>query len=227
MFILSDTSDYLGVLAIAAGCGLIGGFVYELLQTRRRGTGRIELPGRVGRSLYFDLGFVASIIVGGVAAVAVLYVFPPRLDLAVTASDGTTTVTGQYDLIKLIAISLIAGSAGASILAALQGRVLNAVNAQQVINTQAQAKTALKSMADRAVAEAKGSIAEALAEAPPEPFGAGVAAEPPSAGPQGAGLQEATDRISANLQARLDQHAQELGQLIESGAQPVLDDKTE
>jgi hypothetical protein len=224
MFILSDTSDYLGVLAIAAGCGLVGGFVYELLQTRRRGTGRIELPGRVGRSQYFDLGFFASIIVGGVAAVAVLYVFPPRLDLAVTGSDGHTTVTGQYDLIKLIAISLIAGSAGAGILAGLQGRVLNAVNAQQVINTQEQAKTALKSMADRAVAEAKRSVAEELAQVPAVPaesFRAGVGAEPPAP----AAPSEVADRITANLQARMDQHAQELGRLIESGSRPVLNDQ--
>jgi hypothetical protein len=223
MFILSDTSDYLGVLAIAAGCGLVGGFVYELLQTRRRGTGRIELPGRVGRSQYFDLGFFASIIVGGVAAVAVLYVFPPRLDLAVTGSDGHTTVTGQYDLIKLIAISLIAGSAGAGILAGLQGRVLNAVNAQQVINTQEQAKTALKSMADRAVAEAKSSVAEELAQVPAESFRAGVGAEPTAA----AVPTDVAERITANLQARMDQHAQELGRLIESGSRPVLDDKGE
>jgi hypothetical protein len=223
MFILSDTSDYLGVLAVATGCGLIGGFVYELLQTRRRGTGRIELPGRVGRSQYLDLGFIASIIVGGVAAVAVLYVFPPRLDLAVTGSDGHTTVTGQYDLIKLIAISLIAGSAGAGILAGLQGRVLNAVNAQQVINTQEQAKTALKSMADRAVAEAKSSVAEELAQVPAESFRAGVSAEPTAATVP----TDVAERITANLQARMDQHAQELGRLIESGSRPVLDDKGE
>jgi hypothetical protein len=223
MFILSDTSDYLGVLAVATGCGLIGGFVYELLQTRRRGTGRIELPGRVGRSQYLDLGFIASIIVGGVAAVAVLYVFPPRLDLAVSGSDGHTTVTGQYDLIKLIAISLIAGSAGAGILAGLQGRVLNAVNAQQVINTQEQAKTALKSMADRAVAEAKSSVAEELAQVPAESFRAGVSAEPTAATVP----TDVAERITANLQARMDQHAQELGRLIESGSRPVLDDKGE
>jgi hypothetical protein len=38
---------------------------------------------------------------------------------------------------------------------------------------------------------------------------------------------DVAERITANLQARMDQHAQELGRLIESGSRPVLDDKGE
>ncbi len=98
--------------------GFLGGVVYELLSLQ----GNIELPHRylsdettpdtefriadyaVAANLY-DLGMLARIFIGGMSALAALLLVTPP------------------DIFKLIATSLVAGSAGASIFDMLRARL--------------------------------------------------------------------------------------------------------
>jgi hypothetical protein len=130
MIILETTGDYLLTVLIAAVAGLIGGLAAELLLSRDGMTGAFELPGRAKGLL--DLGGFASLVVGMVAGVAILLVLPPNATVISTADDGTSISTLSYDLLRLIATALVAGSAGGSVLTALQSRVTAAINAARV-----------------------------------------------------------------------------------------------
>jgi hypothetical protein len=154
MIVLNGWQDYTRMFALATILGVVGGLAYELMQTRRRQTGMFELPRRVGgkgRIGYFDFGGFASMIVGAVAAVAAIWVFPPEV-MVETAADGATTTTRHWDIVKLVGLSLIVGSAGASFLGALQARALAQVKTQEAAATQRVAKAQI----DTIEAEVKG-----------------------------------------------------------------------
>lgn len=125
---LKETIDYLWLFLLAAGLGAIGGLAFELMQTRLGETGLLEIPSR--RGAFRDLGFWASVLIGAIAAVASLWVFPPEVHTTV-AQGGKSTTTTEYDLIKVVGLSLIVGSAGSSFLSALQARALAKVKAQE------------------------------------------------------------------------------------------------
>jgi hypothetical protein len=127
---LKETMDYLVLFAIAASLGAIGGLGAELLQSRRGQTGLIELPHGSGSSHYRDWGVWADVVLGAIAAVAALWVFPPEVHTTVEEGGGVTSVS-QYDLIKVVGLSLIIGSAGSSVLTALQARALARVKEQE------------------------------------------------------------------------------------------------
>jgi phosphotransferase system glucose/maltose/N-acetylglucosamine-specific IIC component len=95
MIELKDWQDYLPVFALAAVLGAVGGLAYELLQSRRGQTGLIEAPHK-GPGKYWDSGWVGSVIVGAIAAVAALWVFPPEVSTTVAAAGKSSTIT-QYD----------------------------------------------------------------------------------------------------------------------------------
>lgn len=122
--------DYVLLFSMAALLGGIGGLGFELMQTRRGQTGLVERPHRPQAGNYTDWGVVANIIIGAIAAVAVLWVFPPEDKTTVTA-DGKTTITTQFDIVKLVGLSLIVGSAGSSFLSALQAKALARVKGQE------------------------------------------------------------------------------------------------
>jgi len=132
MIQLTDVSSYVRMLIVTAAMGAIGGLISELIQTRRRNTGTLELPGRLKQSRLLDLGFFASALVGAVAALAVLYFFPPDIRVELLAADGTSHTKSHYELIRLIALALIVGSAGSSFLTSMQARILAALNAQKL-----------------------------------------------------------------------------------------------
>jgi len=147
---LVDTTDFWILIATAAAFGAIGGLIYELLLPVRRRTGMIELPNIVrsgAKPRWVDLGFIASVIVGAVAAVAILFIFPPEISVTVDV-DGVSTTTKSYDLIKLVGLSLITGSAGGSFIAAMQARVLVQVKDAEAASTKAQ----LEKISEQAVA---------------------------------------------------------------------------
>ena len=97
-----------------------GGIVAELVLFQ----GRIQWPHKVrkdeaveagGLAIWnnlFDLGILARIIIGAAAAVAILLAIP------------------QNNLLLLIATSLVAGSAGTSVLRALQDRIQAAITGE-------------------------------------------------------------------------------------------------
>ena len=133
VFALDEFQDYALMFILAAALGAVGGLSYELMLTRRRETGMFERPRVIedGRAVSFwELGGFASIIVGAVSAVAALWVFPPELVIE-TAVDGVTSATRQLDLVKVVGLSVVVGSAGASFLGSLQSRALTAVKSPE------------------------------------------------------------------------------------------------
>jgi hypothetical protein len=118
MIDLPEPWNWIVMLLVAASLGAVGGLVHECLHK--------------DRSTEERLGWFAGPLVGAAAALAVLYFFPPQIPTVEVAGDGTRTTTYVYDLVKLVALSLIAGSAGGTLLTAMQARVLAQVNEQKV-----------------------------------------------------------------------------------------------
>ena len=130
-----------GILFLAFVAGGLGGLAYELITLQ----GSLELwhrltPDEVTEAFpyaqpkyMFDLGSGARIIIGGLAAVAVFFVFSPG------------------SAFELIAVAIIAGSAGTAIFRSLQDRVTSALALQEVTRTRARA------------AEIEGKVEEAAA----------------------------------------------------------------
>ena len=126
-------------ILIIAGTGAIGGFISELLIKRAGGeesTGRIEPIRRVNG--YLDLGWLASVIVGAIAAFAALWIFPPRTLAQVANEAGEVVAQGgiEYDLIKTAALALIIGTIGSAFLVTVQTRALAAAKDQQAKTTE-------------------------------------------------------------------------------------------
>jgi hypothetical protein len=90
------------------------------------------------------LGWVASVTVGAVAAVAAFYIFPP-LNLPAVSEGGKIVAQAgvQYDVVKTVALSLIVGSIGSVSLAAMQTRALALVKDQQAKTTETVASNQL------------------------------------------------------------------------------------
>jgi hypothetical protein len=122
MIDLNDLKDYVGLMILAAIVGAVGGFVGELMISRRSGSGQLEAPHKSDRGRFWDLGFFAGIIVGAAAAVAVMLLLPPA---ETVVKDGVETTS--YDLIRVVAQSLIVGSAGTSFMRALRDKVSKVV----------------------------------------------------------------------------------------------------
>lgn len=133
MVVLNGWADYTKLFVLAAVLGSIGGLTFELLQTVRGRSGLLERRGPFGKN-HYDLGYLASMIVGAVAAVAAIWVFPPEVKLTV-AANGATTTTNQFDIVKVVGLSLIIGSAGGSFLVAMQARALALVKTEQAAQT--------------------------------------------------------------------------------------------
>ncbi len=109
--------SFLIVLIVAATAGALGGLVYELLILQ----GSVERPHRLTEEevtegfpyakpkYMFDLGILARVIIGALAAVAALVVFAPNSAL------------------ELVAMAIIAGSAGTAVFRSLQDRLTAAL----------------------------------------------------------------------------------------------------
>jgi hypothetical protein len=150
MIDLQSTTDYVWLFLIAAGFGAIGGIAYELLQAGSgRESGSLEMPGRRGHR-FFDLGFIASVLVGAVAAVAITYFFTPEVQTAVN-EGGKQVIVTKWQIVKVVPLSLIVGSAGGAFLTAMQTRLKE----QLAAATKAAGDTALDQMATAAKVSAK------------------------------------------------------------------------
>lgn len=153
--------DIILVIAVAAIAGGIGGFAYQLLQIRGKETGAIERPHKL-RGNIIDLGWIASVILGAIVAVAALYVFPPLQEVKITAANGQETTTQNYDVTKLVALSLILGSAGGTFLSALQGRVLSAINEQKAQVAATVGKAQVEQVKNNVAADTKTALQQNL-----------------------------------------------------------------
>jgi hypothetical protein len=144
------------VLVVAVTVGAAGGVLAELLQTQRGITGALEMPSHPPSDPnVLELGLLASMILGGGAGVAILYFLPP-----------TVTVNGQisYDVVKGVALALLAGSLGRTLLTSLQSRLLVSLKDQQVRSTAAVAARQLDQQAKAAAADTAAAVKQAVSE---------------------------------------------------------------
>lgn len=130
------TSRWWPAILIAGICGMVGGLVYDLILDRMNDSGLLEGVKRFrgkkeGDRSYLDIGFVASVLVGAVAAVGFLYFMQPEVRTQVVKVAGeadVTTTFREYDPFRLIAASLIVGSGGVSFVKAMRAKLLKALN---------------------------------------------------------------------------------------------------
>jgi hypothetical protein len=152
MIALDSTSDTVVMLFIAAGVGLIGGIAAGLLDMGR--AAKSDAPGN-------RMGFWASVFLGGVSAVAILYFFPPAQETVREVAGGAPETTTEYDLTQLVALALIVGSAGSGFLVVMQTRALALASAERTAATQATATQAISGVADQAASLAKAGVSAA------------------------------------------------------------------
>jgi hypothetical protein len=156
--------DYVWMVVIAAGLGAIGGLGAELLLQRADNTGTLEIPGRLRGTRFFDIGFPASLILGAIAAVAILYFFPPVVEKVIVEAGKEPRTEHEYDLVRLIALSVIVGSAGPAFLSTAQARVMSALNAQKVGTAVDTGQAQVDQVVESAKAAVPAAVQKAFAE---------------------------------------------------------------
>ena len=152
-------------LLVALICGGLGGVVYELLTLQ----GNVEkphpanddeasapLPYALSRNLV-DFGVWARVIIGGLAAVAAIWLLSPKTGLG------------------LVAGAIIAGSAGTSVFRSLQDRLLATLAQKDAAEVRATADLQIEK-----VTQALANVKAARAAGVP---GAGATVQPASAAP--------------------------------------------
>jgi hypothetical protein len=163
MIELTEDLDYVYMMLIAAAVGAIGGLGAELLLNRGDNTGTLEIPSRLKGTRLVDIGFPASLIIGAIAAVAILYFFPPVVETITASANGAEPeATREYDLVKLAALSLIVGSAGPAFLKTAQSRLMSALNEERAATAVETGKTQVKQVAESAKAAVSGAVQEAV-----------------------------------------------------------------
>lgn len=144
------------VLVVAVIVGAAGGVLAELLQTQKGITGALEMPSHAPSDpQVLELGLFASMILGAGAGVAILYFLPP-----------TVSVNGQtsYDVVRGVALTLLAGSLGRTLLTSLQSRLLVSLKDQQVRSTAAVAARQLDQQARAAAADTAAAVKQAVSD---------------------------------------------------------------
>jgi hypothetical protein len=166
MISLNDTWDSILMILAAAGVGAFAGL------------GAYALQSRAAAEADKKLSAPASMLVGGLASVGILYFVSPVVHTSITLPQGSVKETSQYDLLKLVSLAAIVGSAGRAVLTSLQSRVGAAVSEKTSANMVAEAPKAAeaasgKIQADVDKAQSKldslASELQVLAKAPDAP----------------------------------------------------------
>lgn len=202
---LNSTTDYVHMLLVAAAVGAVGGLAAELLLKRADSTGALSLPDWVKNKHLLKLGFVSSVLLGAIASVAILYFFPPVTTTVTPGSGGAATTSQQYDLVKLVALALIVGSAGPAFLSTAQSRLQSALNAQKVDTAVETGKNQLQQIAESAKAAVPAAVQSA------------VSAHISNADPDQ--LQAVADAATASLQSALEPQLEVARQQVEAVGQ--------
>ena len=150
MIELDGTRDYVILLLTTAVLGALGGLAYELTLG---GRGRVEWPHWAQRGRYLDLGVWASIILGSIAAPSALWIFPPEETTTIDTAGKAVTTT-EWNIIKVVGLSLIVGSAASSFLTAMQARALALVKTQEAQQTRNVANQQLEAVKNAVQANA-------------------------------------------------------------------------
>jgi hypothetical protein len=216
MIALNDTEDTIVMIVVAAAVGAFAGLGAFALQSKRAADKDTKL------------GWLASMLVGALASVGVLYFLSPVAKTAVTLPGGSVTTTSQYDLLKLASLSVIVGSGGRVFLTSLQARAGALLSQQTSSNVVAEAPKALTDAQAKIGADAEsaksaiGPLAARLQEL------AATAGAPEEVKEAAITLDAAQDQISKvadqaqthleEVQGRIDAAAGETGSSSSSGA---------
>jgi H+/Cl- antiporter ClcA len=160
---LESLRDLVWFLVLASASGVIGAFVAELMigRGKKKETGMFELPRRTGR--FWDLGSFVSVPFGVVAAVLAGFFFSPLEEIEPTTMGAEATT--EYDVVKLIAIGLLAGLASASFLKTARERFLSLLTTERVTQALELAHVGISELRDGAQRDAAGGTSEAAAKA--------------------------------------------------------------
>src|SRR5262245_42273032 len=211
MIELDGTTGYATVFAIAVVFGIIGGLAAEFLLNRDGQTGTFELPGR--RQGVYDFGGFANLFVGGVTGVAILLVFPPVSLTVQGAAGANPTVVSGYAPIRLAVTALVAGSAGGSVLTALQARVAAALSQAEVRLTEQTSKVEIDRLKDESTKAATDALrdldsAKRAAGGQPTRRGGRVSGPQRAMGPGGptsGALEDAIASVTERIATQADQ----------------------
>jgi hypothetical protein len=107
-------SDFVTMLVLAAVLGAVGGLVGQLMAMLQL----TPVPTSWTALFTPPIGWIANPVVGAATVTQ--------------RPDGSSVTTQNYDIIKLVALSLVVGTAGTTFIAAAQARILAAVNEQKV-----------------------------------------------------------------------------------------------
>ncbi|MEA2396584.1 MAG: hypothetical protein QOK25_140 [Thermoleophilaceae bacterium] len=121
-FELEKTGAKLALVGLVLIAGALGGFAAELLKVRKVDGQNEEGVWEGWRRLtnkYYDLGTPASLFLGMIAAALAMGIFSPIDEVA----KGTAKVH-QYDLWRVVALTLTAGFSAPKFLATAQERLL-------------------------------------------------------------------------------------------------------
>lgn len=213
MIELNSTQDTVVMLLVAFVVGLLGGVGAALLEWKK-GQKEAEdgsTPPKLG-----SLAVFASVVLGGIAAVAVLYFIPPITEIRNEAGELTER---SYDLIKLVAFSLLVGTAGAATLQSMQARAVGQIEAGKANAEKATAVDAatngVATMAESVPNAVKASITAPSSDIEQTLQGAGVQ---PNQIP--AVLDELAEAASKAVTADLAPHVENTQLLIEAAAAP-------
>lgn len=147
MVTLSTTGDYVVLILVAAGAGVIGGLAAALVPSASPGVSKPR--------------WLTGPIVGAVAAVVVLLVLPGTKE-STAIEGGHAVVTTSWSLIRVVPVALIAGWAGPKVLAVLQERLLAAATEAKLNATVSVAKAEIDNMATDAQVQAADSAKQAI-----------------------------------------------------------------
>ncbi len=120
------------MLLVALGVGMIGGIGAALIE------GKSKIAAKPPETEHWFLDTASCIVLGGLAAVAVMYFFVPTKEV-IPESGGKPEVF--YELIKLVPLSIIIGSAGTYFLQGFQKRIEGALAAQASVQAAGEAQT--------------------------------------------------------------------------------------
>lgn len=154
-------SHWLIIMGLAVAGGLLGGLAAELLIARSDGqTGVLEIPHRrPSPEPGIDIGFIAPMVVGVVAALAVLWLLPPETHEVVqtnAAGDTSTTSESFYSWVYVLAVALVAGTGGSAFIeqARQKANLLTKANvAETERNAAEQEKEQVKTEAAKALSD--------------------------------------------------------------------------
>lgn len=152
--------DVIWMMVLGGIAGGIGGIAQELLIVRRGPTslgaegpsdddarGALEIP-KTRWERYWDLGWVASVIIGIVAGIIALWLFSP----IEAVQDGDKTLY-RYELLSVVGIGLLAGVGGPAFIGLARDRTLALLTAerfQQRFKSVSNQASYLKESADKA-----------------------------------------------------------------------------